>query len=59
VTAENLHEKVDYSPYQDFALKGFPVMTLLKGKKLIETGKLLAEEPSGEYLKCGLPGIPS
>lgn len=59
VRPENLHEKVDYSPYQDFSLKGFPVMTLIKGRKLIETGKLLAEKPSGEFLKCGLPGIPS
>jgi dihydropyrimidinase len=59
VSVENLHEKVDYSPYQDFALKGFPVMTLLKGRKLIETGNLLVDKPFGEYLKCGLPVIPT
>lgn len=59
VTVENLHEKVDYSPYQGFAIKGFPVTTFIKGRKLIETGELLAEGPTGEYLKCGLPTIPS
>jgi len=59
VHVDNLHEKVDYTPYEGFSLIGFPVMTLLKGQKLIENGKVLQETPSGQYLKCGTPIIPS
>ncbi len=58
VKVENLHEKVDYTPYDGFELTGYPVMTIVKGKKLIENGKLLAEKPSGNFLKCGNPVIP-
>jgi dihydropyrimidinase len=58
VKVENLHEKVDYTPYDGFELTGYPVMTILKGRKLIENGKLLAEKPSGNFLKCGNPVIP-
>jgi dihydropyrimidinase len=59
VTVEHLHEKVDYTPYEGFALMGYPVMTLIKGKKLIEHGELRAEKPVGNYLKCGTPVIPA
>jgi dihydropyrimidinase len=59
VSADHLHEKVDYTPYEGFALTGYPVMTLLKGRKLIENGKLVAEQPRGNFLKCGNPLIPT
>jgi dihydropyrimidinase len=59
VSAGNLHEKVDYTPYEGFTLIGYPVMTLLKGKKLIEKDELRESLPSGTFLKCGSPIIPN
>ena len=59
VNVENLHEKVDYTPYDNFTLIGFPVMTILKGKKLIENGVLRESVPTGTFLKCGSPIIPN
>jgi dihydropyrimidinase len=59
VNVENLHEKVDYTPYDNFTLIGYPVMTILKGKKLIENGVLCESEPAGAFLKCGSPIIPN
>ena len=50
-----LHENVDYTPYEGFALKGFPVMTLLRGSVLIEDGQIHAKPGQGTYLKCELP----
>lgn len=32
LTAENLHSKAGYSPYEDFIVKGYPVMTYLRGE---------------------------
>ncbi len=58
VKVDNLHEKVDYTPYEGFSLTGYPVMTILKGKKLIENGQLKAAAPSGQFLRCGTPIIP-
>ena len=50
-----LHENVDYTPYEGFALKGFPVMTLLRGSVLVEDGQIHAKPGQGIYLKCELP----
>jgi dihydropyrimidinase len=58
VRQENLHEKVDYTPYDGFELNGYPVAVFFKGRKMIENGELLAETPTGTYLHCGLPRIP-
>jgi dihydropyrimidinase len=52
---DSLHEQVDYSPYEGFTLTGFPVLTILKGHKLIENGKLLNPVQTGQFLPCGLP----
>jgi dihydropyrimidinase len=58
VTVENLHEQVDYTPYEGFSLTGFPVMTIVNGRKLIVDGKLVEDGPSGKFLNCGMPRIP-
>jgi len=42
---EDLHE-TDYSPWEGWEVAGWPVMTLLRGKVVVENGQLLAE-PSG------------
>jgi hypothetical protein len=34
-------------------------MTFIKGRKLIENGKVLQDRPTGKYLKCGTPIIPA
>lgn len=52
-----LHEKVDYTPYEGFKLKGYPVMTLRRGEVLIDHGQVLRSINQGEYLKCGLPQV--
>ena len=49
LTAENLHSAAEYSPYQDFTVKGYPVMTFRRGK-LIFDNKLRAEKGSGKFI---------
>lgn len=48
LTAENLHSAAKYSPYHDFTVKGYPVMTFRRGK-LIFDNKLRAEKGSGKF----------
>jgi len=48
LTAENLHSAAEYSPYHDFTVKGYPVMTFRRGN-LIFDNKLRAEKGSGKF----------
>jgi len=49
LTAENLHSAAGYSPYNDFTVKGYPVMTFRRGK-LIFDDQLRAEKGSGKFI---------
>jgi len=37
---EDLHE-TDYSPWEGWQIRGWPVMTMLRGKVVVENGQLL------------------
>jgi dihydropyrimidinase len=54
ITKSILHEQVDYSPYEGFELQGYPVMTLLRGKVIVENGTLITSPGSGHYLARNL-----
>ena len=45
-----LHEQVDYTPYEGFELQGYPVMTLLRGKPIVENGHFIGQAGQGTYL---------
>ncbi|MFW5687001.1 MAG: dihydropyrimidinase [Halanaerobium sp.] len=49
LTAEKLHSAAQYSPYQEFTVKGYPVMTFRRGQ-LIFDKKLRAEKGSGKFI---------
>lgn len=51
LTAENLHSAAGYSPYNDFIVKGYPVMTFRRGK-LIFDNKLRTEKGSGKFISA-------
>lgn len=57
VTESMLHENVDYTPYEGFKLKGYPVMTLSKGEVVAENGNFVGKEGAGEFIKRGVPQI--
>ena len=40
----------EYTVFEGFKLKGWPVITMLRGKKVYENGKIVGG-PSGEYVK--------
>lgn len=40
----------EYNVFEGISLKGWPVITMLRGKKVYENGKIIGE-PNGEYIK--------
>jgi len=49
LTAEELHSAAGYSPYKDFSVKGYPIMTIRRGE-IIYDGQLKAEKGSGKFI---------
>ncbi len=56
LTADNLHTAAEYSPYQDFTVKGYPVMTFRRGE-LIFDNKLRTEKGSGKFIPAGTSSL--
>ena len=43
--------KSDYSPYEGMALRGFPEITMLRGKVIQRDGEFLGKKGDGRFLK--------
>ncbi len=54
VRARDLHE-ADYSPWEGHAITGWPAMTILRGKVMVEDGRFLGDPADGRYLKREVP----
>ena len=48
---KNLHENVDYTPYEGMVVKGYPVMTISRGEVIVEDGKFTGQRGRGRFLK--------
>ncbi|AET67036.1 D-hydantoinase [Desulfosporosinus orientis DSM 765] len=48
--AETLHQQVDYTPYEGFKQSGQAIHVFLRGKQIVENGKLKVDKPTGMYL---------
>lgn len=51
LTKENLHMNVDYSPYEDVTVKGYPSIVLQRGKVLVRDNKFIGQVGGGQFLK--------
>jgi dihydropyrimidinase len=51
ITLADLHADSDYSIWEGFACQGYPVMTILRGKVIVEDGKLLGSSADGRWLR--------
>ena len=50
LTADNLHQLIDYSIYSGVKAKGVPVMTIRRGEILVENGEFKGSRGSGKFL---------
>ena len=55
-TPENLHMNCDYSPYEGDMLKGFPDITIQRGKIIVRDGEFLGAAGDGQFLKRAAEG---
>ncbi|MCL5260061.1 MAG: dihydropyrimidinase [Gammaproteobacteria bacterium] len=50
ISREILHERVDYTPYEGFEVTGYPIMTLSRGKVIVDKGKFIGKTGAGKFL---------
>jgi dihydropyrimidinase len=50
VRAEDLHQKVGWTPYEGWTLKGWPVLTMRRGQVAYRNEELLGKPGSAEFL---------
>ena len=50
ISADRLHYKVGWTPYEGMRVRGLPVMTLLRGKVIAEGGKITVAPGFGQFL---------
>lgn len=50
ISAEKLHYKVGWTPYEGMRVKGVPVMTILRGRILAEEGEIVRVPGYGQFL---------
>jgi len=51
LTKENLHMNVDYSPYDDITVKGYPALVLQRGKVIVKGNEFVGKVGAGQFLK--------
>src|SRR6266852_1566073 len=54
VRADDLHE-TDYTPWEGHDIFAWPVVTILRGKVMVENGRYFASPKDGRYLKRKIP----
>lgn len=50
VTAENLEECADWTPYEGLEITGWPEMTISRGEIIAEDGKVVCDKGRGKFL---------
>ncbi|WP_284179677.1 dihydropyrimidinase [Rhabdaerophilum sp. SD176] len=51
IRQEALHHGSDYTPWEGFAVTGWPVMTIAGGRIVVEEGKVLGQPGDGSFLR--------
>jgi dihydropyrimidinase len=54
ITKDTLHQGLDHSLYDGMEVKGWPVMTILRGEVIVENGEFTGKKGSGEFVKAKL-----
>jgi dihydropyrimidinase len=55
IRAENMHDRVGYSPYEGKVVKGWPETVVNRGRVVVADGKLCVERGTGQYLVRSTP----
>lgn len=55
IEKSELHENVDYTPYEGFEVTGYPVMTILRGKVIVEKNHFVGQKGAGKFIRRQSP----
>jgi dihydropyrimidinase len=55
ITQSIMHDSMDYTPYEGFSVKGWPVATYVRGQKVFQDGEFMGSPGTGQFLECGRP----
>ena len=50
ITQELLHHGSDYTPYEGFAVTGWPISTMVRGRFVVRDGELVGKKGEGAYI---------
>jgi dihydropyrimidinase len=56
VRHDALHDRADYTPYEGLTIAGRVRDVVRAGHRVVRDGRLDAELPPGEFVRCALPG---
>ena len=56
VTADKLHHISNFTPYEGWKIKGWPVLTMVRGKVVMEDGKITSKPGWGMYIPGTVAG---
>jgi dihydropyrimidinase len=51
LTKQNLHMNVDYSPYEDVTVRGYPALTMQRGRVIVRDNQFVGDVGAGQFLK--------
>ena len=57
VTVDDLHENVDYTPYEGFEITGRIEYTIARGEIIAQDGNFIGKKGRGEFLPRNIPAL--
>ena len=55
ITHDLIHDGSDYTPYEGIEVTGWPVLTMVRGKVVVDDGALVGPKGHGTYLSRHKP----
>lgn len=50
---KNLHQRVDYTPYEGMTIKGYPVKVIVNGELKVDNGSFVGKKGTGKFIRRG------
>lgn len=51
LSTETLHEQVDWTPYNDLEVQGWPAVTISRGEVIVENGQFHGQAGQGRFVE--------
>ena len=57
IALEKMHDVYSYSAYDGWKVKGWPIMTMVRGEVVMEDGNIVGQAGYGKLINASLPPI--